>query len=100
MVRIAGEDGFVACYKPENPHKRTAMWSEAKPEGRWRCFEYDELAKRDKLSLDIFWLKDKSLEDSDNLPDPDVLAQEITDDLQTALDQFATVAGGQRLSGQ
>ncbi|EQD62876.1 transposase, degenerate [mine drainage metagenome] len=52
------------------------------------------MAKRDKLSLDIFWLKDKSLEDSDNLPEPDILAQEITDDLQTAIDQFATVAEG------
>ena len=44
--------------------------------------------KRDKVNLDIFWLKDKSLEDSDDLPDPDVLAQEIADDMQTALEQF------------
>jgi len=95
-LKRADLDDFVACYNPENRHKRTATWSEAKPEGRWRCFEYDELAKRDKLSLDIFWLKDKSLEDSDNLPEPDVLAQEITDDLQTAIDQFATVAGALR----
>ncbi len=95
-LKRADLDDFVACYNPENRHKRTATWSEAKPEGRWRCFEYEELAKRDKLSLDIFWLKDKSLEDSDNLPEPDVLAQEITDDLQTAIDQFATVAGALR----
>ena len=66
---------------------------EAKPEGRWRCFEYQELAKRDKVNLDIFWLKDKSLEDSEDLPEPDVLAQEIADDLQTALDQFSAIAG-------
>ena len=47
---------------------------------------------RDKLNLDIFSLKDKSLEDSEDLPEPDVLAQEIADDLQTALDQFASIA--------
>ena len=55
-------------------------------------FDYDELMKRDKANLDIFWLKDKSLEDSDDLPDPDVLAQEIADDLQTALEQFTAIA--------
>jgi type I restriction enzyme M protein len=46
------------------------------------------LTKRDKLNLDIFWLKDESLEDSANLPDPDMIAQEIVEDLQTALAQF------------
>ena len=64
----------------------------ADPEGRWRSFDYEELLKRDKLNLDIFWLKDKSLEDSEDLPEPDVLAQEIADDLQTALEQFAAIA--------
>ena len=58
----------------------------------WRSFAYEELLKRDKLNLDIFWLRDKSLEDSENLPEPDVLAQEIADDLQTALEQFAAIA--------
>lgn len=48
----------------------------------WRC----------PINLDIFWLKDKSLEDSDDLPEPDVLAQEIADDLQTALELFAGIA--------
>ena len=48
--------------------------------------------KRDKVNLDIFWLKDKSLEDSDDLPSPDVLPQEIADDLQTALEQFTSIA--------
>jgi type I restriction enzyme M protein len=86
-------DDFVECYKPGEPReKRRATWSEKKPEGRWRAFSYDELTKRDKLNLDIFWLRDKSLEDSDDLPEPDLLAQEIADDLQTALDQFAAIA--------
>jgi type I restriction enzyme M protein len=89
-------DDFVACYNPKNRHRRKATWSETHPEGRWRCYDYDEISKRDKANLDIFWLRDKSLEDSDDLPDPDILAQEIADDLQTALDQFTAVAGGLR----
>lgn len=48
--------------------------------------------KRDKVSLDIFWLKDDSLEDSANLPDPDMIAAEIVEDLQAALDQFAAIS--------
>jgi type I restriction enzyme M protein len=51
-----------------------------------------DVVKRDKANLDIFWLRDKSLEDSDDLPSPDVLAQEIADDLQAALEQFAAIA--------
>ena len=84
-------DEFVACYKPEARHERTASWSEATPEGRWRSFGCEELVARDKCSLDIFWLKDESLEDSDNLPDPDVIAAEIVEDLKTALEQFAEI---------
>ena len=49
-------------------------------------------ANRHEASLDIFWLRDESLEDSDNLPDPDVLAQEIVDDLEAAREQFHEVA--------
>jgi type I restriction enzyme M protein len=48
--------------------------------------------KRDKVNLDIFWLRDKSLEDSNDRPTPDVLAQEIADDLQTALEPFTAIA--------
>jgi len=59
---------------------------------RFKCFTYDELIKRDKASLDIFWLKDESLGDSANLPDPDVIAAEIVEDLQAALDEFSLIA--------
>lgn len=59
---------------------------------RWRPFTYEELTKRDKVNLDLFWLKDDSLEDSANLPDPGVLALEITEDLEAALEQFAAIA--------
>ena len=86
-------DEFVTCYNPDNRHDRKDIWSEENPEGRWRGFNYEELIKRDKANLDIFWVKDKSLEDAENLPEPDVLAREIVDDLQTALDQFTTIAG-------
>jgi type I restriction enzyme M protein len=86
-------DEFVECYRPGKRHSRKANWDANKnPDGRWRSFDYEELLKRDKVNLDIFWLKDKSLEDSDDLPEPDILAQEIADDLQTALELFAGIA--------
>jgi type I restriction enzyme M protein len=78
-------DDFVKCYNPENRHDR-------KETDRFKSFSYDALIKRDKASLDIFWLKDESLEDSANLPDPDVIAAEIVEDLQAALDEFALIA--------
>jgi type I restriction enzyme M protein len=56
-------------------------------------YDYADRIVRDKASLDIFWLKDDSLADSDNLPPPDVIAQEIVDDLEAALEQFRLIAG-------
>ena len=87
----AALDEFVACYKPADRHTRTATWSEDEPEGRWRPYTYEEIVNRDKASLDIFWLRDESLEDSANLPEPDVLAEEIADDLRSALEQIEDV---------
>lgn len=81
-------DDFIKCYNPTNRYERKETWSEKNPEGRWRKFSYDEIAKRDKQSLDIFWLKDKSLTDLDNLPKPEILASEIIENLQSALDSF------------
>ena len=91
-LRRSEFEEFIALYKPGAIHKRKATWAEDKPDGRWRCFTYDELIKRDKLSLDLFWIKDESVEDSSTLPAPDVLAQEIVDDLQDALEQFTSIA--------
>ncbi|GIK83365.1 MAG: DNA methyltransferase [Alphaproteobacteria bacterium] len=92
-------DEFVRLYKPANRHDRKPTWSEAPdsrsgagPDGRWRAYDYDELIARDKASLDIFWLRDESLADSDNLPPPDVIAREIVDDLEAALEQFRSIA--------
>jgi len=85
-------DEFVKCYNPENRHTRKPTWSEKKPDSRWRAFDYEELINRDKASLDIFWLKDESLEESENLPEPGVIAREIAEDLQSALEQFQLIA--------
>jgi len=70
---------FIKCFNPENRHER-------KETERFKAFTYEELIKRDKVSLDIFWLRDESLEDIENLPPPDVIAQEIADNLESALD--------------
>ena len=83
---------FVACYNPENRHERWETWSEDDLEGRWRRFSYDELMARDKVSLDIFWLRDESLGDNASLLDPDVIAAEIMADLEVALEQFRQIA--------
>ena len=79
-IRRKDFDEFVDCCKPGRIHERTPTWSEQDPDGRWRRYSYEELLKRDKLSLDLFWIKDKSLTDTDSLPPPDVLATEIADD--------------------
>ena len=92
MVR-ADLDEFVACYQPTNRSKRKTTWSEKNPDGRWRPYTQDEILARDKVSLDLFWLRDESLEDSANLPDPHVLAAEIADDLRSALEQIESVLG-------
>jgi type I restriction enzyme M protein len=84
---------FVSLYNVANRHQREATWSAEQPEGRWRAYSYEEIVARDKASLDIFWLKDDSLADSDNFPPPDVIAQEIVEDLQAALEQFKLIAG-------
>ena len=79
---------FISCYNPTNRYKRKETWSEKNPDGRWRRFGVDEILKRDKTSLDIFWIKDKSLADLDNLPDPETLADDIIENLQSALESF------------
>lgn len=83
---------FIECYNPKNPAKRKETWHpENNPEGRWRKYNVEELLTRDKTSLDIFWLKDKSLTDLDNLPEPDVIAEEIIENLEAGLNSFREV---------
>ena len=82
---------FISCYHPDNRHERKELWSEENPDGRFRKYTYKQILERDKTSLDIFWIKDKSLADLDNLPDPDVLASEIIDNLETAMECFRDI---------
>lgn len=84
MLSYADLQNFIKCYNTQNRHDRT-------PTDRFKPFTYNELIQRDKANLDIFWLKDESLEDTENLPAPEVLAAEIAENLQSALEQFNSV---------
>lgn len=77
-------DDFIKSYNPANRNKRTET-------ERFKKFTYDEIIARDKTSLDIFWLKDNSLADLDNLPDPDVLALDIIENIEAALSNFRSI---------
>ncbi len=86
---------FIQCYNPQNRHERKATWHENDaPDGRWRSYSLEKIKARDKTSLDIFWLKDKSLTDLDNLPEPDDLAEEIIENLEAGLNSFREVLAG------
>jgi type I restriction enzyme M protein len=78
-------DDFVACYNRKNRNDR-------KETERFKSFTYDELIKRDKLNLDILWLKDDALEESANLPAPEIIAADIMADLAAALEQFSAIS--------
>jgi len=97
-------DEFIKLYRAGDRSKRKPTWKQdpstpAKNAGsvgmtsggRWRSFTYEELIARDKTNLDIFWLKDDSLEDTENLPAPEILAQEIVEQLEAALVEFRSV---------
>ncbi|WP_347887902.1 class I SAM-dependent DNA methyltransferase [Nitrosomonas europaea] len=88
-LKLADLRDFITCYNPENRHQRVAT-------ERFKLFSYEELMAREKASLDIFWLKDNSLDNLDDLPPPDVLQQEIIEHLEAALSAFRNVAIGLR----
>ncbi len=77
-------DDFVARYNPANRHEREET-------EHFRRFSYDDLLQRDKVNLDIFWLRDESMEDSASLPPPDLIAEEIVEDLRAALEQLEEI---------
>ncbi|HXB02027.1 MAG TPA: class I SAM-dependent DNA methyltransferase [Opitutaceae bacterium] len=77
-------DDFVKCFNVKDRTKR-------KESERFKAFAYEELLKRDKVNLDIFWLKDDALEDSANLPAPGIIATDIIADLEAALEQFSEI---------
>jgi type I restriction enzyme M protein len=91
-LRYEDLSDFVTMYCPQDRSRRT----EAE---RFRCFTYDELLGRDKANLDIIWLRDETLDGSDNLPAPAVIAAEIVEELEAALAQFAQLAATLPLSG-
>ncbi|PIQ25256.1 DNA methyltransferase [bacterium (Candidatus Blackallbacteria) CG17_big_fil_post_rev_8_21_14_2_50_48_46] len=83
---------FIQCYSPLNISKRAETYHpETNPEGRWRKFTYEDILNRDKTSLDITWLKDKSLTDLENLPDPDILANDIIENLEAGIESFKEI---------
>jgi len=83
---------FIKYYNKENIHNRKETYSEKNPDGRWRCYKYEDILKRDKTNLDIFWIKDKSLDDLDNLPEPSIIASEIVEELGNALEQLKEIS--------
>jgi type I restriction enzyme M protein len=86
---------FISCYNPLNRHERKETWhASTNPEGRWHMFTREQIVARDKTSLDIFWLKDKSLADLDNLPEPDDIAGEIIENVEAGLNSFRIIVGG------
>jgi type I restriction enzyme M protein len=85
-------ENFVNCYSPTNRHERSPTWGEESPDGRWRAFGREELLSRDKASFDLFWLRDASMTDLENFPEPEVLAEEIMENLRSALASFETVS--------
>ena len=92
-LRFDDLQDFIRCYNPNNRHARKETWDDkTNPEGRWRKFTYAHVIARDKTSLYIFWLKDKTLADLDNLPEPDVLAEEIVENLEAGLNSFKAIA--------
>lgn len=94
-LRFEDLQDFIACYHPENRHDRQESWHETdNPEGRWRKYNLEQILSRDKTSLDIFWLKDKSLTDLENLPEPDELAEEIIENIEAGLNSFREILKG------
>jgi len=83
---------FIKCYNPENRHERKETYSESNLDGRWRCFSYEEILKRDKTNLDIFWIKDEGLDDLDSLPEPSIIASGLVEDLENALEQIREIS--------
>ncbi len=90
-MTCANLEDFINCYNSQNRHQRKETWSEDNHDGRWRKFSTKGIMNRDKTSLDIFCIKDKSLADLDSLPSADELAEEIIENLQNALDSFKSL---------
>ncbi|MGN7706904.1 type I restriction-modification system subunit M [Chryseobacterium sp. 22543] len=84
-------EDFIECYKVNKIAERSETWSLENETGRWRRYSYEEIVERDKTNLDIFWLKDDNLIDFDNLPEPDVLIDDIIENIENALANFRMI---------
>ncbi|WP_026713546.1 type I restriction-modification system subunit M [Flavobacterium daejeonense] len=82
---------FIKCYNIGSEKKRTETWSTESQKGRWRKYSYDQIIERDKTNLDIFWLKDDSLIDLENLPDPETLIDDIIENIESTLANFKSI---------
>ena len=82
---------LIELYKGSNINKGEENWSEENEEGRWRKYSYEDVIARDKTSLDIFWLKDKSLTNLDKLPYLDILRSEIIENIESGLNSFREI---------
>ncbi len=82
---------FIDNYKIGSMNEREESWSINNPSGRWRKYSYEEIIERDKTNLDVFWLKDDNLIDLDNLPNPEVLIDDIIENIESALANFRTI---------
>ena len=91
QMTYADLQDFIACYNPKNRHERVQTFSPDNPGDRWRKFSREEIMARDKTSLDIFWIRDDNLADLDNLPDPDLLAEDIIENLEAGLESFKQI---------
>ena len=90
-LRIENLEDFVNCFQANDRRNRKETWSKENEDGRWRKYSYKELTARDKTNLDIFWLKDEKLIDLENLPEPEILLDEIIENVESALASFKTI---------
>lgn len=84
LLKFEDLKDFIKCYDPENRFNR-------KETERFKCFDYEDILKRDKTNIDIFWLKDENLEDLNKLHSPDIIANEMVKDLENALEQLKEI---------
>ena len=84
-LRLEHLEDFIDCYRAEDRSSRVES-------ERFRRFAYDDIVARDKASLDIIWLRDELLEDTENLPPPEVIVREIVEDLEAAIAEFSAIA--------
>jgi len=90
-LRVEHLEEFINCFQADSKKKRKETWSEKIEDGRWRKYDYKDLIARDKTNLDIFWLKDDKLIDLENLPGPELLLDEIIENIESALASFKTI---------